>query len=113
MQRLCYCASYIHVDPSSTTYNVFILYLHIYLRTYIQKARAAAALISYSYVRVLALYIRLLLLFTMGKASYRSRKQMEEAKKGDKMFKEVKRELEKRAKKKRLAVEEEDIIEEM
>ena len=49
----------------------------------------------------------------MGKASYRSRKQMEEAKKGDKMFKEVKRELEKRAKKKRLAVEEEDIIEEM
>ena len=38
---------------------------------------------------------------------------MEEAKKGDKMFKEVKRELEKRAKKKRLAVEEEDIIEEM
>ena len=97
---------------SSATYNVFILYLHIYVHTS-KKARAAAALISYSYVRVLALYIRLLLLLTMGKASYRSRKQMEEAKKGDKMFKEVKRELEKRAKKKRLAVEEEDIIEEM
>ena len=38
---------------------------------------------------------------------------MEDAKKGDKMFKEVRRELDKRAKKKRMAVEEEDIIEEM
>ena len=49
----------------------------------------------------------------MGKTSYKTRKAELDAKRGDKSYKEIKRELEKRARAKKVRIEEEDIIEEM